>query len=197
MLLLYWTVLKEQRATNGEPAMSPPIVLAALAAATAIPGVYAVLGFDIARHCTRTDYVTLVFVLTIVAHIACYGLMVWGGLMRAIVAMTAKMFDRQWRSSWLLTAAPPTVLILIGLTIRWIDDLYRTAASEGRTIGELVTTMLVALGALWAWIKGDDTNGSKSDSAPSSPQGARIAPIYGNNNTVIQGDIDGRDFYFR
>lgn len=197
MLLLYWTVLKQQRSTCGEPTMSPSIALAALAAATIIPGVYVILGFNIARHCTRTDYVTLVLVLTVVAHVAFYGLLTWGGLMRSVVAMTAKMLDRQWRSSWLLTAAPPTVLILIGLAIRWIDDLYRTAASEGRTIGELVGVMVAALLGLWAWVRGDDTSNGQQASPSPAPQGARSAPIYGSNNIVIQGDVDGRDFHFR
>lgn len=196
-----WVIQRTWRTTKDQSSTSIAVACCTLIAAISIPVVYGWFGFHIARHCTRPGYILAVFGGTLLVHALCYFMVVRRGLMDAIVGVAAKLFRRQWNSSWQLHVLLLAVLVFVDAGVFAVDALYRTAAAMGLSIGAVA--MLILGGFAWLWQQSNDGDngggGGGGYSSPSSPipSGPRNATIIGDGNTVYQGNFHGRDFHFR
>lgn len=193
MALSWWLAGWVWRSNRDEAKTAVVVACSALLSLIAIPALHVVLGFQIARHCTRPAYVLAVFAATLVIQIGCYGLLVRRGLVRVTAAVVARAFERRCTSSWRATVVPPVALILADIVLALADTLYRAAAALGISIGGFL--MFIAVALCWLWSKASD-DGSVKSSGYHGLRGARIAPVIGNGNTIYQGDFTGRDFRF-
>lgn len=186
MALSWWLVGRVWRSNRDEAKTALVVACSALLSLIAVPALHIVLGFQIARHCTRPAYVLAMFAAALVVQIGCYGLLVRRGLVRIIVAVVARVSERGWAPSWRVTIAPPVALILTDIVLALADTLYRAAAALGVSIGGFL--MLIAGALWWLWSRASD-DGSVKSSGYHGLRGARIAPVIGNGNTIYQGDL--------